>query len=65
MPEVAITTDVIVGFPGETNDEFNQTYKFLSDIKLSQMHVFKYSQKRNTSSNYGKSNGSSNETTKK
>jgi len=48
MPEVAITTDVIVGFPGETNDEFNKTYEFLSDIKLSQMHVFKYSPRKGT-----------------
>lgn len=48
MPNVAITTDVIVGFPGETNDEFNKTYNFLSDIKLSQMHVFKYSPRKGT-----------------
>jgi threonylcarbamoyladenosine tRNA methylthiotransferase MtaB len=48
MPNVAITTDVIVGFPGETNDEFNKTYKFLSDIELSQMHVFKYSPRKGT-----------------
>jgi threonylcarbamoyladenosine tRNA methylthiotransferase MtaB len=48
MPNVAITTDVIVGFPGETNDEFNKTYQFLSDIELSQMHVFKYSPRKGT-----------------
>ncbi|MBC8631185.1 tRNA (N(6)-L-threonylcarbamoyladenosine(37)-C(2))-methylthiotransferase MtaB [[Eubacterium] tenue] len=48
MPNVAITTDVIVGFPGETNDEFNQTYKFLSDVELSQMHIFKYSPRKGT-----------------
>ena len=41
MPDVAITTDVIVGFPGETNEEFKQTYEFLKDIELSQMHIFK------------------------
>ncbi|MCQ4699368.1 radical SAM protein, partial [Paeniclostridium sordellii] len=35
MPNVAITTDVIVGFPGETNNEFSETYKYLSDITLS------------------------------
>ena len=33
MPDVAITTDVIVGFPGETNEEFKQTYEFLKNIK--------------------------------
>ncbi len=48
IPNVAITTDVIVGFPGETNDEFNQTYKFLSDVELSQMHIFKYSPRKGT-----------------
>ncbi len=48
IPNVAITTDVIVGFPGETNDEFNQTYEFLRDIELSQMHIFKYSPRKGT-----------------
>lgn len=48
MPNVAITTDVIVGFPGETNEEFKQTYEFLKDIELSQMHVFKYSPRKGT-----------------
>ncbi|MGL5330000.1 MAG: tRNA (N(6)-L-threonylcarbamoyladenosine(37)-C(2))-methylthiotransferase MtaB [Peptostreptococcaceae bacterium] len=48
IPNVAITTDVIVGFPGETNDEFNNTYNFLRDIELSQMHVFKYSPRKGT-----------------
>ena len=48
IPNVAITTDVIVGFPGETNDEFNKTYDFLRDIELSQMHVFKYSPRKGT-----------------
>ena len=35
FPEVALTTDIIVGFPGETEEEFNTTYKFLSKIKFS------------------------------
>ncbi|MCC0646991.1 tRNA (N(6)-L-threonylcarbamoyladenosine(37)-C(2))-methylthiotransferase MtaB [Clostridioides sp. ZZV15-6598] len=48
MPNVAITTDVIVGFPGETNEEFKQTYEFLKDIELSQMHIFKYSPRKGT-----------------
>nr|WP_330362535.1 tRNA (N(6)-L-threonylcarbamoyladenosine(37)-C(2))-methylthiotransferase MtaB [[Clostridium] dakarense] len=48
IPNVAITTDVIVGFPGETSDEFNKTYEFLKDIELSQMHIFKYSPRKGT-----------------
>lgn len=48
IPDVSITTDVIVGFPGETQEEFDQTYKFLSDIKLQDMHVFKYSKRNGT-----------------
>ena len=48
IPNVAITTDVIVGFPGETNEEFNKTYEFLRDIELSQMHIFKYSPRKGT-----------------
>lgn len=48
IPNVAITTDVIVGFPGETNDEFDKTYEFLRDIELSQMHIFKYSPRKGT-----------------
>ncbi|MCI9974941.1 tRNA (N(6)-L-threonylcarbamoyladenosine(37)-C(2))-methylthiotransferase MtaB [Clostridioides difficile] len=48
MPNVAITTDVIVGFPGETNDEFKETYEFLKEIELSQMHIFKYSPRKGT-----------------
>ena len=48
FPEVALTTDIIVGFPGETEEEFKTTYKFLSKIKFSKMHVFKYSQRNGT-----------------
>ena len=48
IPDVAITTDVIVGFPGETEEEFEQTYNFLKDIELSQMHIFKYSPRKGT-----------------
>ena len=48
MPDVAVTTDVIVGFPGETNDEFAQTLKFLKDIELAQTHIFKYSPRKGT-----------------
>jgi len=47
-PNCAITTDVIVGFPGETEEEFNKTYEFLTNIKLYKMHIFKYSPKKGT-----------------
>ncbi len=43
-----LTTDVIVGFPGETEEEFETTYKFLKKIKFYKMHIFKYSPKRGT-----------------
>lgn len=48
IEDVAITTDVIVGFPGETQEEFNKTYAFLKDIELSKMHIFKYSPRKGT-----------------
>ncbi len=44
----AITTDVIVGFPGETEEEFKATYQFLEDISFYEMHVFKYSKRQGT-----------------
>ncbi len=47
-PEVALTTDIIVGFPGETEEEFNKTYEFLSKIKFMKMHIFKYSKRDGT-----------------
>ena len=43
-----LTTDVIVGFPGETNEEFNKTVEFLRNIKFYKMHIFKYSPRRGT-----------------
>ena len=46
--DVILTTDIIVGFPGETEDEFEQTYKFLEEIKFYKMHVFPYSPRRGT-----------------
>jgi threonylcarbamoyladenosine tRNA methylthiotransferase MtaB len=46
--EASITTDIIVGFPGETDDEFNTTYEFLKQIKLSKMHIFKFSPRKGT-----------------
>lgn len=48
IKDVSITTDVIVGFPGETEEEFNETYNFLKDIKLTKTHVFKYSKREGT-----------------
>lgn len=48
MENVSITTDIIVGFPGETDEEFTETYKFLERIKLSKLHVFKYSPRKGT-----------------
>ena len=44
----AITTDVIVGFPGETEEEFEETKKFLEKINLYEMHIFKYSIRKGT-----------------
>lgn len=48
IKDVSITTDVIVGFPGETEEEFESTYSFLKNIKLSKMHIFKYSPRKGT-----------------
>lgn len=48
IKDVSITTDVIVGFPGETDEEFNETYEFLKKIKLTKTHIFKYSQRTGT-----------------
>ena len=44
----AITTDVIVGFPGETEEEFNNTKEFLERIHFYEMHIFKYSKRQGT-----------------
>ena len=44
----AITTDVIVGFPGETNEEFERTESFLRSVRFYEMHVFKYSRRQGT-----------------
>jgi len=48
FPDAAITTDIITGFPGETEEEFLKTYEFLNRIKLSKMHVFPYSIRKGT-----------------
>ena len=44
----AVTTDVIVGFPGETEEEFEETYAFLEKVNLYEMHIFKYSKRKGT-----------------
>ena len=46
--DVILTTDIIVGFPGETDEEFEETYKFLDKIKFFKMHIFKYSPRAGT-----------------
>ena len=46
--EVHLTTDIIVGFPGETDEEFEKTYDFLNEIKFYKMHIFKYSIRKGT-----------------
>ena len=48
FPNAALTTDIIVGFPGETDEEFNTTYEFLKEIAFYKMHIFKYSQRKGT-----------------
>ena len=46
--DVVLTTDIIVGFPGETEQEFEKTCEFLKEIKFYKMHVFKYSPRKGT-----------------
>jgi len=48
MPHACIGVDVIVGFPGETNEYFNETVEFLKDLDVSYLHVFTYSERANT-----------------
>ena len=48
MPHACIGVDVIVGFPGETDEHFLETYHFLNDLDISYLHVFTYSERDNT-----------------
>lgn len=48
MPDAAIGVDVIVGFPGETEELFMETYNFLNELPISYLHVFTYSERENT-----------------
>ena len=47
-PDIAITTDVIVGFPGETQEEFLETYEFIKKINFAELHVFPFSAREGT-----------------
>lgn len=48
IPLAGIGADVIVGFPGETNKDFNETYRFIQSLELSYLHVFSYSEREGT-----------------
>lgn len=48
LPEIGLTTDAIVGFPGETDEEFNETCAFVEEMAFSKIHVFPYSARRDT-----------------
>ncbi|WP_010097057.1 tRNA (N(6)-L-threonylcarbamoyladenosine(37)-C(2))-methylthiotransferase MtaB [Ornithinibacillus scapharcae] len=48
LPDLAITSDVIVGFPGETEDEFMETYRFIKKVGYSELHVFPFSRRTGT-----------------
>jgi len=48
LPQLAITSDIIVGFPGETEEEFMETYRFVEKIGYAELHVFPYSRRTGT-----------------
>jgi len=48
LPHLAVTSDVIVGFPGETEEEFMETYNFINNHKFAELHVFPYSKRTGT-----------------
>jgi len=48
LPDAAITTDIIVGFPGETDDEFEESYNFCRQMGFARIHVFPYSLRQET-----------------
>jgi threonylcarbamoyladenosine tRNA methylthiotransferase MtaB len=48
FPDVGITTDIMVGFPGETDAQFNDTYDFINEMAFSRLHVFRYSPRKGT-----------------
>ena len=51
MPHCCIGVDVIVGFPGETDEDFKETYNFINELDISYLHVFTYSERPNTPAN--------------
>ncbi len=51
MPHCCIGVDVIVGFPGETNEDFLETYNFINELAITYLHVFTYSERPNTPAN--------------
>ncbi|MEW6003614.1 MAG: tRNA (N(6)-L-threonylcarbamoyladenosine(37)-C(2))-methylthiotransferase MtaB [Nitrospirota bacterium] len=53
-PDISIGTDIITGFPGESDDDFNETVKFLENLPLSYFHVFPYSKRPNTKAGQSK-----------
>ena len=48
IPDIAISTDVMVGFPGETEEDFKDTYNLIKDLEFSRLHVFSYSPREGT-----------------
>lgn len=48
FPDAAITTDIMVGFPGETDEEFEKTMKFVGEVSFAEAHIFKYSIRKGT-----------------
>lgn len=48
VPDILFTGDIITGFPGETKENFQNTYNFLKEISFSDLHIFKYSERKNT-----------------
>ncbi len=48
FPHIALTTDIIVGFPGETDEDFEATYQFVDEMQFSEIHVFKFSPRKGT-----------------
>ena len=48
VPDLSLTTDIIVGFPGETEEEFKESYDFVDSIDFYETHIFKYSRREGT-----------------